>query len=414
MGQGTLSFSKNPDPFETFDWRSEMKIKSLLLGSAAALTVVSGAQAADAIMAAAPEPVEYVRVCDAFGTGYFYIPGTETCLKIGGYVRQDIKGGELLGKDMNGDGDGDALATSGRFSFTTDTRSDTELGVLATHTELRFNWGENPGAAEIYNFDTSALDVNRAYITLGGFSVGKRDSMFTNLSFYGHGYAGGVINDTLVGYGPFGTTFISYTYKGTGGFAAGIALEDDGGQSSDRFNNGVFNAAADGDYIPDVVGGVSYDGGAFGAALIGAYDSSMEEGAIKLRADATFGRVKGFLMGAWSSNGNETGVYSPFGGSVTSGGSNHFATWGGDWAIFGGLSADLTPKIGSNLQLSYDDDENFGAAANLVFHVVPGFDITTEIDYADAGGVNSVAQPFRYNTDVDKQWGGMVRFQRSF
>ncbi|MBX4869589.1 porin, partial [Rhizobium leguminosarum] len=64
-----------------------MNIKSLLLGSAAALAVVSGAQAADAIVAAEPEPVEYVRVCDAYGTGYFYIPGTETCLKIEGYIR---------------------------------------------------------------------------------------------------------------------------------------------------------------------------------------------------------------------------------------------------------------------------------------------------------------------------------------
>lgn len=64
-----------------------MNIKSLLLGSAAALAAVSGAQAADAIVAAEPEPMEYVRVCDAFGTGYFYIPGTETCLKIGGFIR---------------------------------------------------------------------------------------------------------------------------------------------------------------------------------------------------------------------------------------------------------------------------------------------------------------------------------------
>ena len=59
-----------------------MNIKSLLIGSAAALTAVSGAQAADAIVAAEPEPMEYVRVCDAFGTGFFYIPGTETCLKL--------------------------------------------------------------------------------------------------------------------------------------------------------------------------------------------------------------------------------------------------------------------------------------------------------------------------------------------
>ena len=61
-----------------------MNIKSLLIGSAAALAAVSGAQAADAIVAAEPEPLEYVRVCDAFGTGFFYIPGTVTCLKFGG------------------------------------------------------------------------------------------------------------------------------------------------------------------------------------------------------------------------------------------------------------------------------------------------------------------------------------------
>ncbi len=71
-----------------------MNIKSLLLGSAAALAAVSGAQAADAIVAAEPEPMEYVRVCDAFGTGYFYIPGTETCLKIGGFIRVQGSFGE--------------------------------------------------------------------------------------------------------------------------------------------------------------------------------------------------------------------------------------------------------------------------------------------------------------------------------
>jgi hypothetical protein len=52
-----------------------MNIKSLLLGSAAALVAVSGARAADAIVAAEPEPVEYVRVCDAFGTGLLLHPG---------------------------------------------------------------------------------------------------------------------------------------------------------------------------------------------------------------------------------------------------------------------------------------------------------------------------------------------------
>ncbi len=74
-----------------------MSIKTILLGSVAALAAVSGAHAADAIVAAEPEPVEYVRVCDAYGTGYFYIPGTETCLQISGYIRFQLNVGENAG-----------------------------------------------------------------------------------------------------------------------------------------------------------------------------------------------------------------------------------------------------------------------------------------------------------------------------
>ena len=66
-----------------------MKLKSLLFGSAAVIAAGTGAQAADLPTV---EPVEYVRICDAFGTGFYYIPGTDTCLKISGYVRVDAMG----------------------------------------------------------------------------------------------------------------------------------------------------------------------------------------------------------------------------------------------------------------------------------------------------------------------------------
>jgi hypothetical protein len=105
-----------------------MNIKSLLLGSAAALVAVSGARAADAIVAAEPEPVEYVRVCDAFGTGYFYIPGTETCLRIHGYIRYDIGAGELFERaTVTGD---ETYNKRARVSVRTSTASETELGTL--------------------------------------------------------------------------------------------------------------------------------------------------------------------------------------------------------------------------------------------------------------------------------------------
>ena len=61
-------------------------VKSLLLGSAAGLAAVAGAQAADLPVRKAA-PVEYVRVCSAYGVGFFYIPGTDTCLRVSGRAR---------------------------------------------------------------------------------------------------------------------------------------------------------------------------------------------------------------------------------------------------------------------------------------------------------------------------------------
>ncbi len=71
-----------------------MKLKTLLLSSAAAFAFVGAAQAADLSVA---EPVEYVKVCDAFGAGYWYIPGSDTCLKIGGFVRENINFHDVKG-----------------------------------------------------------------------------------------------------------------------------------------------------------------------------------------------------------------------------------------------------------------------------------------------------------------------------
>jgi opacity protein-like surface antigen len=62
-------------------------VKSLVLGSAAAIVAMSGAQAADLPVKA--KAVEYVKICSLYGAGFYYIPGTDTCIKIGGYLRVD-------------------------------------------------------------------------------------------------------------------------------------------------------------------------------------------------------------------------------------------------------------------------------------------------------------------------------------
>ena len=65
-------------------------VKSLLLGSAAGLVAVTTGQAADLPVKA--KPVEYVKVCSLYGAGFYYMPGTDMCIKIGGWVRAEITG----------------------------------------------------------------------------------------------------------------------------------------------------------------------------------------------------------------------------------------------------------------------------------------------------------------------------------
>ena len=150
-----------------------MNIKSLLLGSAAALVAVSGARAADAIVAAEPEPMEYVRVCDAFGTGYFYIPGTETCLKIGGFLRFQTSFGpnEVNGRQgwgNAGTSDWDAFS---RAYISLSAKSDTEYGTLTGFFAAEFNADNDTDEGD------SRIDVDEAYIQLGGLKAGKFDAI---------------------------------------------------------------------------------------------------------------------------------------------------------------------------------------------------------------------------------------------
>src|ERR1700754_748663 len=63
-------------------------VKSLLLGSAAGLAALTGAQAADLPVKA--KPVEYVKICSLYGAGFYYIPGTDTCIRIGGHIRSEV------------------------------------------------------------------------------------------------------------------------------------------------------------------------------------------------------------------------------------------------------------------------------------------------------------------------------------
>ena len=127
-------------------------LKSVLLGAGAGLLTVVGAQAADLPIKA--KPVEYVKVCNSYGAGFFYIPGTDTCLKVGGYLRADHTYGD--GGNQSAYYLSNANARHDRLD--TDDESVTKPAVIAGTKRLLGSGESGPLFAGMVNFKESMIN----------------------------------------------------------------------------------------------------------------------------------------------------------------------------------------------------------------------------------------------------------------
>ena len=333
-----------------------MNIKSLLLGSAAALAAVTGAQAADAIVAAEPEPMEYVRVCDAFGTGYFYIPGTETCLKIGGYVRFQTDIGTTSGAANSGSSDWDSF-TRAQLQFTA--KSDTELGALTSVIALR-------GVAD--NGSTTAARsefVDAAYIELAGFRVGFQ------YNYWDDGLSG---ESDVLASNATNMNSIRYTYD-AGSFAASISVDELEGVNRAAFGEGDNNFGVSGQ-LSGKLGGFTY-------ALLGGYDADLEEGAVRGIATVAIGPGTLGLSGVYATGRNyyyeesEWAVAAEYALKATdkltiTPGGQYFGNFGPSGTGFG---EDDAYRVG--LTVDYKITENLTTKLSAQYQKVDGGDDTT-------------------------------------
>jgi len=220
-------------------------VKSLVLGSAAGLVAMTGAQAADLPVKA--KAVEYVRVCSLYGAGFFYIPGTDTCLKLGGYLRIDTTfnaGGVQDQPAWNGDaGQGnryrDYYSARSRMAFTVDTRTATEYGVVRTYSQADIQFDTLGGST----FNPNSLNTNLgnnanllnsagggyvavefAFIQFAGFTFGKSSSAYATPW---HGYPGNNGSNLLGGHDTVtGVNNIQYTAQFGNGVSGTIGLDD--------------------------------------------------------------------------------------------------------------------------------------------------------------------------------------------
>jgi opacity protein-like surface antigen len=336
-----------------------MNIKSLLLGSAAALAVVSGAQAADAIVAAEPEPVEYVRVCDAYGTGYFYIPGTETCLLIDGYVRFQVN----VGDDLAGSASWDAF-TRAQLQFTA--KSDTEYGTLTGLIALRTD-ADNPDDRDTF------IDV--AYIDIAGFRVGYF------YSWWDDGLSG---ETDVLASNATNHNSIRYQYDG-GNFAAGISVDELEGSTA-VFADDVQSVGIAAQ-ISGTIGGVS-------AYLLGGYDTDTEDGAIRGILTAEIGPGTLGLAAVWASGSNAYYEES-------------------EWAVAAEYAVKVTDKFKITPAVQYFDNIDLDPDGDFTGDSAWAAGVT--LDYQIAENLSSkVSVQYFDPEDGEDEWSGFFRLQRAF
>ncbi len=248
-------------------------VKSLLLGSAAGVVAVTMGQAADLPVKA--KPVEYVKICSLYGAGFYYMPGTDMCIKIGGWVRAEAnmsnsQTGSLAWGPFNGDlyqRTTNHFQVRARGYITADAREQTAYGTARGYIAVGTNNNDIGSAGE------QTFNANRAFVQWAGFTAGLSQSFYDFYSAAAALYRAGFIpsSDT----GDAGWFVWGYTAQLGNGVSATLSAEVRRqtqiifqgnlipGATEPDFGTGITTYATGqgygGQQAPDVVGNIRVD-----------------------------------------------------------------------------------------------------------------------------------------------------------
>lgn len=414
-----------------------MKLKSLLFGSAAVLAAGTGALAADLPYV---EPVDYVRICDAFGAQFYYIPGTDTCLRVGGYVRVEshyVNGGNAdlarwLGTRSNGLQQTTIAAntvnnwtTRARGHLVLDARTQTDYGLVRAFIAYdmtvghdHISEGDNPATAAIVegtpNYTGTSAALDAAYIQIsndwGTYTAGHTGSFFD--FFGGYGYQTRIGDEDGTG----NATLFAWTFAGGNGFSFTISAEDPA--TVGRRLNG--DDDYEGQEAPDGVANIRVDQGWGSAQLMGAVRHINDVNGDDL-GFAVGGGLSLNLPGGWVLSGqgayadgavgyvsSDFGAIGDFNGPT---GSQTNEAWGGVGGIRGPLFSSLTGWVTGSYFHSEESDNGdqydfWSIVAGAAWEPVEGLTFGPEFAYNNFDGDDA-------GEDFDI-WGVMWRVQRDF
>ena len=261
-------------------------VKSLLLGSAAGLAAVTAGQAADLPVKA--KPVEYVKICSLYGAGFYYMPGTDLCIKVGGWVRAEVTdggNGSLAWGAYNANFNNrntNNLETRARGYITADVRNQTEYGTVRGYIAIGLSMNDvGTGATEGSNIFSS----NRAFVQWAGMTAGLSQSFYDFFSGPAVAYRAGYLGNSDTGDAGWFTW--AYTAQLGGGFSATLAAEQR------RMSQIVQNSGAGAANVGSIAGSA---GAAGSGAGVGYGGMQSFDYVANLRVDQAWGGAQ--IMGA--------------------------------------------------------------------------------------------------------------------
>ena len=340
-------------------------------------------------------PVEYIRACSMYGAGFYTVPGTDACIKIGGYIR--------LQGTFNGSGEGtvngaDNMAPQGRNDrfdssnvnydaravMSADVRAPTSIGMLRGYLRVGAEMDTPIGSswmttlAQPVQSNAPFVFWDRGYVQFAGFTVGKTRSFFDIFA----------ASDGYLTYGNLRTTgdtdltgviMAAFTYNWGNGFSSSLSVEDPNG----HYKVGAANLASP----------------AFGFGTL-TVDNAFQSGALNqgmgvpdiianLRVDQSWGyagisgalhQVAGGYFSTPIGATDPCGAFAPcsalghppvkFGGAVAVGGDIYVPTGPGDTfgvnAVFSDGAVDFATK-GNRWQLYSGNSAGFAWGVDGVF-----------------------------------------------
>ncbi|MEP4767641.1 MAG: porin [Roseibium sp.] len=379
--------------------------KGMMLGAAAVATATT-AQAAD--LPVAPEPVDYVRICDAYGARFYYIPGTETCLRVGGRVRTQIQTGDLLGDDSDfAIRNNNGYSWLARGSVRLDARTATEMGTLRTYVAID---------ADATNGVNTNVKLDNGFIQWGGLVSGRLGSNFD--IFTGQAFIGSANRD----WSDSTLNQLAYTAAFGNGFSATLALEDSSGRL-------VGAGAYGGTRMPDLVAALAVSQGWGSAQLSGAIHQNNPNSAYGNNHGYgwALGAGVGFNLDMLSSGSNiffqgfyADGALSYIGAGSSERGIATVADFNGagstssGWSLSSGIYYQATSSIGLALDGSWMDVDQAAGLSDFSKYAIDG-----SVAWTPVSGLSIGADVGYSNTDVsgasntdDLRFG--VRMERSF